>query len=1043
MGSFFVKRPVFAIVIAIVTVVLGGISIFGLPMEKFPNLAPPVVEVSANYGGAGAISVEQSVATPLEQQLNGVDNMIYMKSTNANDGSSVIKISFEVGTDPDMNTVFTQNRVAAAMAKLPTEVARSGVKTEKAMSSILMIITLTSDGRYDQNFLGNYALINIKDVLSRLPGIGKVSILGASNYSMRIWVKPDRLAQFDITVQDIVQAVRAQSQITPGGKLGAEPAPPGTEFTYTVKLPDRLQNTDEFGEIVIRATEKGALVKLKDVARVELGAEQYSAITRLNGKQAAIIALYQAPGSNAVELVESARQTMDELAQSFPAGIGYDVSIDSSKPITAGIEEVIHTLAEALILVLLVVFIFIQDWRAALIPTLAICVSLVGTFMLFPLLGFSINVLSLLGLVLAIGIVVDDAIVVVEAVQVNIENGMSPKDATIQAMKEVTGPIIATTLVLIAVFIPVAAMAGITGKLYQQFAITIAVSVFISSINALTLSPALCSLLLKKPVPMKGPLGIFFRWFNSVFDKITDKYVNLSTIFARRLSIAVSTIGIFFVATWLVSANLPGGFMPEEDMGYLFVNMQLPDAASLQRADVVAKHVEEIISRYPEVEYVTTVTGYSLLSGAMSTNSGFIFMALKDWDERTRTTHVITRLLNEDFASEIKAAEVFAFGPSAIPGLGSGSGFTLFLQDKAGATPAYLADQARLFAEAAKARPEIESVRSTFRSAVPQRFLSINRDKALTAGVKLDDIDIAIGAFLGGSYVNDFNKFGRMYKVYLQAEPEFRQKEEQVKQFYVRNQSGEMVPLAAFVTISDTYGPEFTNRFNLMRAVELSGTAAPGYTSSQAIQALEEVASQVLPSDMGYAWADMSYQEKKASGSAAITFAFSLFFVYLILAAQYESWSLPAAILLGTPFALLGALGLLLLARMFDLTYENNIFAQISLVLLIAMAAKNAILIIEFAYIEFKNGKSLFDAALESARLRFRPIMMTSIAFMLGVLPLALASGSGSETRQVMGMALIGGMSLATVLGVFYYPMLFVFVGKIAGYEKKRDLMKQ
>lgn len=1043
MGSFFVRRPVFAIVIAIVTVVLGGVSILGLPMEKFPDITPPVVEVSASYGGASAISVEQSVATPLEQELNGVDNMIYMKSTNANDGSSVIKISFEVGSDPDMNTVFTQNRVAAAMAKLPPEVGRSGVKTEKAMSSILMIITLTSDGRYDQNFLGNYALINIKDVLSRLPGIGRVSILGASNYSMRIWVRPDKLAQLNLAVQDIVQAVRKQSQIVPGGKLGAEPAPPGTEFTYTVRLPDRLQSPEEFGEIVIRSTEKGAQIKLKDVARIELGAEQYTAFTRLNGKEAAIIALYQAPGSNAVELVETAKNTMDELSQSFPSGVTYDVSIDSSKPITAGIKEVINTLFEALILVLLVVFIFIQDWRAALIPTLAICVSLVGTFMLFPLLGFSINVLSLLGLVLAIGIVVDDAIVVVEAVQVNIEKGMSPKEATIEAMKEVTGPIIATTLVLVAVFIPVAAMAGITGKLYQQFAITIAVSVLISSINALTLSPALCSLLLRKPAPIRGPLGFFFKWFNIGFNKITDQYMKVATAFARRLVIAVATIAIFFAATWLISVKLPGGFMPQEDMGYLFVNMQLPDAASLQRSDVVAKNVEKIISTYPEVEYVTTVTGYSLLSGAMSTNTGFIFMALKDWDKRVRTADDITHQLNEDFAAEIKAAEVFAFGPSAIPGLGSGSGFTMFLQDRVGSTPDYLNEQALNFAKAAQDRPEIESVRSTFRPAVPQKFISINRDKALAAGINLDDIDTALGAFLGGYYINDFNKFGRMYKAYLQAEPEFRQKEENIKQFYVRNNDGEMVPLAAFVNISDTYGPEFTNRFNLMRAVELSGGAAPGYTSSQVLQVLEEVAVEVLPADMGYAWADMSYQEKKASGSAVIIFAFSLFFVYLILAAQYESWSLPAAILLGTPFALLGAMGLLLLARTFDLTYENNIFAQISLVLLIAMAAKNAILIIEFAYIEFKKGKNLLDAALESARLRFRPIVMTSLAFMLGVLPLVLASGSGSETRQVMGMALIGGMSLATLLGVFYYPMLFVFIGRIAGYEKKRDSLTE
>jgi HAE1 family hydrophobic/amphiphilic exporter-1 len=1040
MGSFFVRRPIVAMVIAIITVILGTISLLSLPMEQYPNITPPVVEVRATYTGANAVSVEQSVATPLEQQINGVDNMIYMKSINANDGTMTIQVSFDVGTDPDMNTVFTQNRVAAATAKLPEEVKRLGVTTEKSMPNILMLITLSSqDGRYDQQFLGNYALINIKDVLARIRGIGRVNVLGASDYSMRIWIKPDRLAQLGITIPEIMDAIQSQSVIVPGGKLGGEPAPPGTEFTYTVRLPERLQSEKEFGEIVVRTGESGAQVKIKHVARVELGVETYTTFTRVNDQQCAIIALYQAPGSNAVELVQKATQTMEELSKSFPSNMRYDISLDTSKPITAGIKEIVETLFIALALVIFVVFIFIQDWRATLIPTIAIPVSLVGAFMLFPLLGFTINVLSLLGLVLAIGIVVDDAIVVVEAVQVNIEKGMTPKEATIQAMSEVTAPVIATTLVLIAVFIPVAGMAGITGRLYQQFAITVAVSVAFSSVNALTLSPALCALLLKKSKPYRGPLGAFFKLFNKGFDRSTEGYMSFTKVVTRKIVLGIVFIAIILGATGFVGKLLPGGFMPEEDMGYLYVNIQLPDAASMQRSDVVARKVEEIAKRYEEIEFITTATGYSLLSNAMSTNAGFLFLSLVDWDQREKTVNDVVNLLNRDFFMEINAAQVFAFGPPAIPGLGSGSGFTMMLQDRSGNTPEFLAQQAGRFVQAARDRPEIGSVFTTFRANVPQKFIDINRDKVLKAGIALQDIYTTVGAFLGGSYVNDFNRFGRLYKAYIQAEPEYRQGKDQINLFFIKNGEGTSVPLAAFVDVEDVAGPEFTNRFNLFRSVELTGGPAPGYTSAQAIAALEAVAAESLPPEMTYSWSNMSYQEKQAAGSAAIIFAFSLLFVFLILAAQYESWSLPASILLGTPFALLGAMGAVLLMRQFDLSYENNIFAQISLVMLIGMAAKNAILIVEFANIKFKEGLNLFDAAIESARLRFRPILMTAFSFILGVLPLVFASGTGSEARKVMGMALLGGMTLATILGVFFYPMLFIFIGKIAHYEKKRE----
>ncbi|MGD8721452.1 MAG: efflux RND transporter permease subunit [Desulfobacterales bacterium] len=1040
MGNFFVRRPIVAMVIAIFTVIVGAVFLGGLPTEQYPNITPPIVEVRTTYTGADAISVEQSVATPLEQEINGVDNMIYMKSINANDGTMTIQVSFEVGTDPDMNTVFTQNRVAAATAKLPEEVKRYGVTTQKSLPNILMLISLTSeDGRYDQQFLGNYALINIKDTLARIRGIGRVSVIGASDYSMRIWIKPDRLAALGISVPEIVDAIRSQSVIVPGGKFGAEPAPPDTEFTYTVKLPERLQTEEEFGEIVVRTTEDGSQVRIKHIAKVELGVETYNAFTRLNDKPCGMISLYQAPGSNAVVLAEQVRQTMEELSASFPESIRYDISLDTTLAISAGIDEIIETLFIALALVILVVFIFIQDWRAALIPTIAIPVSLVGAFIVFPMIGFTINVLSLLGLVLAIGIVVDDAIVVVEAVQVKIEEGMDPRTATEEAMNEVTAPVIATTLVLVAVFIPVAVMGGITGRLYQQFAITVAVSVVFSSINALTLSPALCSLLLRKRKESRGPLGLFFKGFNKAFDTSTDAYMKVTNIVTRKIVRGLVLIAVVVAGLGYLGNVLPGGFMPEEDMGYFMVNIQLPDAASMKRSDAVSKKVEKIIGKYEEVEFITAATGFSMISNSYSSNAGFLFISLKDWKDRDKTAKELVALVNKEFRGTINEAQVFAFGPPAIPGLGSGSGFTILIQDRRGNTTEYLAGQTARFVQAATERPEIGSVFTTFRASVPQRYMDINIDKVLKAGISLNDIYTTIGAFLGGSYVNDFNRFGRLYKAYIQAEPEYRLSEEKVNLFFVNNSNGDSVPLAAFVSIRDIAGPDFTNRFNLYRSVELTGGPAPGYTSAQALGALEEVAAEVLPGDMGYAWSNMSFQEKKASGTGAIVFVFSLVFVFLILAAQYESWSLPLSILLGTPFAIFGAFVALYLARIYSQSFELNIFAQIALVMLIAMAAKNAILIVEFANLEFNKGLSLFEAATKAARLRFRPILMTAFSFILGVLPLVVASGAGAEARVVMGMALLGGMTIATVLGVFFYPMLFVFIGKMARYEQKRE----
>jgi len=1038
-GNFFVHRPIVAMVIAIVIVIVGAVSMIGLPIEQYPNLTPPIVQVRATYTGANAITVEESVATPLEQEINGVDNMIYMKSTNANDGTMAIDISFEVGTDPDMNTVLAQNRVSAATAKLPQEVTKYGVTTKKSLPNIMMAIVLTSDGRYDQDFLGNYALINIKDRLSRLKGIGRVDVLGSSDYSMRIWVKPDRLSKMGISVPEIIKAINEQNVVVPGGKFGAEPAPPGTEFTYTVRLPERFNSPEAFQEIVVRTNSDGSQVKIGDIASVDLGVELYTTIPRLNKKTCSIITIYQAPGSNAVELAKNVISEMDDMGKKFPESIRYDVGLDSTLPITAGIRDIIITLFEALILVVLVVFIFIQDWRATLIPTMAIPVSLIGAFIFFPILGFTINVLSLLGLVLAIGIVVDDAIVVVEAVQVNIEKGMNAKEATLDAMSKVTAPVIATTLVLIAVFIPVAAMAGITGILYQQFAITIVVSVIVSSINALTLSPALCSILLKEPKPYKGPLGWFFGKFNKSMSRTTDSYMSFTNILTRKTKRGVVYIIIFTLFAGVFGKLLPGGFIPEEDMGYFYINMQLPNAASLQRTDVIAKQVEEILLDFPEVQFVTNATGFSMLTGAYTPNNGFMFVTLVDWAERDFTAKEMIQKINLQLAQKIKGAQAFAFGPPALPGLGSGSGFSIMLQDRAGNTPAYLAENAMRFMQAARQRKEIGSTFTPFQASVPQRFMDIDREKALKLGVPLNDLYTTIGAFMGGAYVNNFTRFGRLYKTYIQAEPEYRVDESQINNFFIKNIEGQMVPLATIASVKPISGPDFTNRFNLFRSVEITGSPTPGFTSAQAMTALEEVAAEVLPSDMSYSWNAMSFQEKKASGSLSIIMTFSLLFVFLILAAQYESWSLPFAILLGTPFAIFGALFFLWIARLTSVTFENNIFAQVSFVMLVGMAAKNAILIVEFANDEFKNGLSLFDSAIKAAKSRFRPILMTAFSFILGVLPLVLASGSGAESRKVMGMALLGGMSIATLLGVFFYPMLFLLIGKIAGYEKKRD----
>jgi HAE1 family hydrophobic/amphiphilic exporter-1 len=1036
MASFFVNRPIVAMVMSIIIVLLGVVAMQRLPVAQYPEIVPPMIQVTTTFIGASSTDVEASVATPVEQQINGVENMIYMKSTNANDGTLTLKVSFEVGSNQDMANVLTQNRVSQAMPQMPQSVKNYGVTVKKALAFPLLIISVKSPkGSYDNNFLSNFATLNINDAISRIPGVGQVTLFGGSDYAMRIWLRPDRIGQLKLTVPDIVNAISQQNQVTPSGQIGGPPAAAGTEYTYTVRTQGRLLTEDEFGDIILRTNPDGSQIRLRDVARIELGTQLYNAVGRHNSQPAAVIAVYQIPGSNAVDVANRIKATMDDVSKRFPRDMEYLISLDTTLPVIEGINEIVHTLLEAVVLVIVVVFVFLQNWRATLIPLMTVPVSLVGAFMFFPLLGFSINVLSLLGLVLAMGIVVDDAIVVVEAVMHHLEHGMTPKEATIKAMEEVSGPVIAIGLILSAVFVPVGFMGGITGRLYQQFAITIAISVLLSVINALTLSPALAALLLKAPTGKKSLLTPFYRGFNKVFGWTTDRYVSFSSLLIRKMVVSMAFVGVLIYLTIGLVGRIPGGFVPEEDQGFLLVNVLLPDAASLERTDAVMKKAEAVLKQREGVEGYNTISGFSLLTGAYSSNMGFFFVQLKPWHDRhgaDDSAAGISKALNQEFARNIREGSVVAFGPPAIPGLGTGAGFTMQLQDRSGGTPEYLAAQAQKFMEAARKRPEIGRITTVYRASVPQIYADIDRSKVLKSGLSLSDVNTTLGSLLGSAYVNDFNRFGRVYKVYVQAEPEFRRDPAQLGLFFVRNQQGAMVPLNTLLRTRGAAGPEFTNRFNLFRSAELTGVPAPGYSSTQALDALQETAGKILPPDMSYDWADMSYQERKAPG-VALVFSLAIFLVFLILAAQYESWGLPFSVLLGTPFAAFGAYLGLWVARHYSESYVNNVFAQIGLIMLIGLAAKNAILIVEFAKMERESGKPIIESALNAAKLRFRPILMTAFAFILGVVPLLTAAGAGAEARKVMGMTVFSGMLIATILGVLLIPMLYVAVEKLLG----------
>jgi HAE1 family hydrophobic/amphiphilic exporter-1 len=1022
-SRFFIYRPIFAMVISIVIVLMGALSIPLLPVASMPDITPPTVKVSASYPGANANVVEETVTAPIEQEVNGVEDMIYMLSRSTSNGASELVVSFEVGTDPDMAAVLTQNRVAIANPLLPEDVKRQGVKTEKQSTMLTLMVNLISpDGRYDDVFISNYATTQVKDVLARVPGVGKVQTMGAKDFGMRIWLDPGRLKARGLTTDEVLQALREQNVQVAAGKIGQPPNPSGLAFEYTITTLGRLQTAEEFENIIIKTGSAGEIVRVRDVARVELGAQDYSWFVDLDGAASVGIAVYQLPGSNALGVADGVRTAMADLEQNFPEGLEQVVAYDSTRYIEASISEVISTLIVAIILVILSVFIFLQDWRTTVIPSVTIPVSLIGTFFAMKLFGMSINNLTLFGLVLAIGIVVDDAIVVVEnTMRLIDEEGMAAKEATAKAMEEVGGAVIATTLVLLAVFVPTALMPGLTGRLYQQFAITISIATVFSSVNALTLSPALAGMLLR-PSPEKR--GRFFTWFNRWFEVGTEKYMGLVNAMVRRTAVVMLVFGGLLLATAWGFTRLPSGFIPDEDQGYFFVNVQLPDGASMERTGEVVKRIETIVAQMPGVEHYITIGGYSFLNSVQGSNYGSMIVTLEEWSDRSADEHVDALIGGiQRYLFTIQEGIAFAFGPPPISGLGNASGFTFELQDRGGVGLQALETFAWDMVGRGNQTPVLTRLNQNFSANVPQIFVDVDRNRVKSYGVPLQAVFNTLQANLGSAYVNDFNLFGRTWKVMVQADQNFRSSVSDIGRLEVRDADGNMIPLGTLVQVRDTVGPQVITHFNMFRSATISGAPAPGFSSGQAVAEMEKIAGQTLPSQMGYQWSGVTFQQIAAGNLAPFIFGLAIIFVFLFLSAQYESWSIPMAVMLSVPMAILGAALFTGLRRM-----DNNIYTQIGLVLLIGLSAKSAILIVEFAKQLREEGKPVIEAAVTAARLRFRPILMTAFSFILGVIPLVIASGAGAASRKSLGTAVLGGMLVATAAGVYLIPVLYVVV---------------
>ncbi len=1029
-SKFFIDRPVFATVVSLVILLLGGISIFVLPIAQFPEIVPPTVQVATTYQGASAETVAQSVAAPIEQQLSGAKNLIYYSSQSANDGTMSLTATFEIGSDQDIAAVDVQNRLSIAQPRLPQDVVRQGIPVTKRSSNLLCVVALkSSDAQYDDVYLSNYATINVVDALKRIPGAGDVLVFGAKDYAMRIWVNPDRLAQKTMTVSDVASAVREQNAVFAAGRIGQSPNEPGAQLTLPVLTRGRFDTATDYENIILRANPDGSMIRLRDVARVELGSQSYDLFGRLGGQPTTLVLVYLQTGANALNTVAQIRAAMDSMSRAFPKGVEYDVPYDTTKFVQVSIDEVVQTLLEAIGLVLVVLFVFLQSWRATIIPLVAVPVSIIGTFAGMLALGFSINTLTLFGMVLAIGIVVDDAIVVIENVDRIMETENLPiREATIKAMEEVTGPIIATSLVLAAVFVPVGFLGGFTGELYKQFAVTIAVSVLISSIVALTLSPAMCRIVLR---PTHGRKKfILFRWFNAGFDRLTRGYTGAVRIAIRGAIGTVLVFGAVLFGTYTLFQRVPSGFIPDEDQGYIISVVLLPDGASLERTDALVRRVERFYLDNPNVQNVVTLGGYDLLSGGVnSTNAAVMFVPLKPWDQRKNPDQHAKAMIGAAwgaFGAE-KDGLVLTFNPPAIQGLGQRAGFEFQLQSRESADVRSLAAAMDKFLAKARERPEIAGLNSPFRVTQPQLFVDLDRTKTKMMGVRVNEVFDAMQAYLGALYVNDFDKFGRIWRVQLQAEPEFRKNPEDIRSIYVRNDKGNAVPLGSVVSTRFQAGPNIVSRFNGFPSVQITGAPAPGYSTGQAMAAMRETAESELPPGFGYEWSGASFQEVKSGDQAPKVLAFGLLVVFLVLSAQYEKWSLPIAVLLAVPVGIFGAL-----LAVFIRGIDRDIYFQIGLLTLVGLAAKNAILIVEFCVFQRAAGKTIVEAAIEAARLRLRPIVMTSLAFILGVIPLVISTGAGAAGRHSIGTGVMGGMITATFLAVFFVPVFYVLIQRFS-----------